>query len=190
MGQADRWGTRSFVDVDGLAVLGVIVCGLLLAIAAGVAHGPRLAPSLGIGRQGRRVGRVNLLVLLAVEYFLAATLGWFTVTLPFGRPPRGGVVLIVLAPLVIVVAATLAVRRARTADRGAGAASLGDGTPDACWKWGTVYVNPADPALFVAKRFGIGYTLNFGHPWAWPVLVLLLSPVAVLLLLLVFRPAA
>ena len=32
---------------------------------------------------------------------------------------------------------------------------------------GIFYSNPDDPALFVPKRFGIGYTLNFGNPWSW-----------------------
>jgi uncharacterized membrane protein len=33
------------------------------------------------------------------------------------------------------------------------------------------YVNRDDPALLVEKRFGIGYTLNFGHPGSWLLLV-------------------
>jgi uncharacterized membrane protein len=38
---------------------------------------------------------------------------------------------------------------------------------DRYWKLGQFYFNPADPALFVEKRFGIGYTCNFGRPAAW-----------------------
>jgi uncharacterized membrane protein len=38
---------------------------------------------------------------------------------------------------------------------------------DRSWKLGQFYFNPADPALFVEKRFGIGYTCNFGRPAAW-----------------------
>jgi uncharacterized membrane protein len=41
---------------------------------------------------------------------------------------------------------------------------VGDRTPDACWKLGLFYVNRNDPALFVEKRFGIGWTLNFANP--------------------------
>ncbi len=33
------------------------------------------------------------------------------------------------------------------------------------WKWGIFYVNRDDSALLVEKRFGVGYTLNFGNPW-------------------------
>ena len=34
------------------------------------------------------------------------------------------------------------------------------------WYAGVFYNNPDDPALFVPKRFGLGWTLNFGHPQA------------------------
>ena len=49
--------------------------------------------------------------------------------------------------------------------------------PEVGWK-GIFYSNPDDPALFVPKRFGIGYTLNFGNPWSWVVLALILAMVA------------
>ena len=38
---------------------------------------------------------------------------------------------------------------------------------------GIFYCNPDDPALLVPKRFGIGYTLNFGNPRSWVVLALI-----------------
>ncbi len=37
---------------------------------------------------------------------------------------------------------------------------------DRYWKFGSFYVNRDDPALFVEKRFGIGFTVNFGRPMA------------------------
>jgi hypothetical protein len=54
--------------------------------------------------------------------------------------------------------------------------------PEDGWK-GIFYSNPDDPALFVPKRYGIGYTLNFANPWSWAVLVLILAMVAVPLIL-------
>jgi uncharacterized membrane protein len=45
---------------------------------------------------------------------------------------------------------------------------------DACWKLGMFYFNPDDPALFVEKRIGIGYTINFAHGSSWIVLALTL----------------
>jgi uncharacterized membrane protein len=35
---------------------------------------------------------------------------------------------------------------------------------DRYWKGGIFYFNPEDPSIFVEKRFGIGWTINFGHP--------------------------
>ena len=50
--------------------------------------------------------------------------------------------------------------------------------PNKFWKWGIFYVNREDPKLFVPKRYGIGYTLNFGNRWSWAVLTLILFAVA------------
>jgi uncharacterized membrane protein len=50
-------------------------------------------------------------------------------------------------------------------------------TPESGWK-GIFYVNPNDPSLFVEKRYGIGYTLNFGNRWSWAVMGLILALVA------------
>jgi uncharacterized membrane protein len=42
---------------------------------------------------------------------------------------------------------------------------------DAKWIWGLFYFNRSDPSIFVEKRIGIGYTVNFARPIAWIVLV-------------------
>ena len=45
---------------------------------------------------------------------------------------------------------------------------------DQYWKLGVFYYNPEDPALFVEKRFGVGWTNNFARPMSWVMLVGLL----------------
>ncbi|MDS9471702.1 DUF1648 domain-containing protein [Sporosarcina pasteurii] len=35
---------------------------------------------------------------------------------------------------------------------------------DQHWKLGVIYVNKDDPSIFVEKRFGVGWTVNFGNP--------------------------
>ncbi|HZV60655.1 MAG TPA: DUF5808 domain-containing protein [Candidatus Eremiobacteraceae bacterium] len=64
-----------------------------------------------------------------------------------------------------------------------GLGRMGQRPPDAAWK-GSFYSNPNDPALLVPKRFGIGYTLNFGNPWSWAVLAFVLLMVVVPFILL------
>lgn len=39
------------------------------------------------------------------------------------------------------------------------------------WVWGMFYYNPTDPALFVEKRLGIGFTLNMAKTMSWVILV-------------------
>jgi uncharacterized membrane protein len=52
---------------------------------------------------------------------------------------------------------------------------------------GLFYKNPKDERLWVPKRLGLGWTINFAHPAAWPTMLLLLSPaflaIAVVILL-------
>ena len=45
---------------------------------------------------------------------------------------------------------------------------------DEHWKFGIFYFNPQDPALFVEKRFGIGWTNNFARPLSWILLGLII----------------
>lgn len=54
---------------------------------------------------------------------------------------------------------------------------------DRYWYGGFFYNNPDDPALLVPKRFGLGWTLNFGHPQAKLFLIGVLVVMAVLLIL-------
>ncbi len=35
---------------------------------------------------------------------------------------------------------------------------------DRYWYGGIFYYNPDDPAMFVPRRFGLGWTVNFGNP--------------------------
>jgi uncharacterized membrane protein len=52
---------------------------------------------------------------------------------------------------------------------------LNDPTSDSGnYKWGIFYNNRKDPRVFVPKRFGMGYTLNFGKSYVTAGFVLIL----------------
>lgn len=58
-------------------------------------------------------------------------------------------------------------------------AEVMDVDEDRYWKGGLIYVNRQDPSVFVEKRFGIGWTMNFANPRGYiviglPLLILLL----------------
>lgn len=54
---------------------------------------------------------------------------------------------------------------------------------DRYWKLGIFYFNPNDPALFLEKRFGSGWTVNFARPLAW---VFLFLPIVIVIIIQFF----
>jgi len=55
---------------------------------------------------------------------------------------------------------------------------------DKHWKAGVFYFNKEDPALFLEKRFGVGWTINLARPLAWGLfLAIILLPIGLALLL-------
>lgn len=50
---------------------------------------------------------------------------------------------------------------------------------DAHWKLGSIYYNPQDPSIFVEKRVGVGWTLNFAHPAGWMTLLGILAAIVI-----------
>lgn len=55
---------------------------------------------------------------------------------------------------------------------------------DRYWILGVFYFNPEDPALWVEKRFGIGWSMNFARPLAWMILIGILASVFLPMLLM------
>jgi len=54
---------------------------------------------------------------------------------------------------------------------------------DRYWYGGFFYNNPDDPAILVPKRFGLGWTVNFGHPQGKLFLIgMLLLPLVLVIL--------
>lgn len=52
-------------------------------------------------------------------------------------------------------------------ERGTVEAPLTDGiADDARWVWGLFYVDREDASIMIEKRFGLGYTMNYGNPTA------------------------
>ncbi len=160
-GTPNGWASRSAVGVYGPLVLGALLCLLALALRA-VSRRRHSEP--GARFQGR--------VLLATEHVLALSFGATGLLPLWGQPGPVLAVALGSAGLLLAYAVAGTVRLARMHP-----------PPDrerAHWKCGLFYVNRGDPALFVPKRLGTGWTLNFGRRAAWLVLALLLATPLVL----------
>lgn len=85
-----------------------------------------------------------------------------------------GTALMVVCALVLVGAIALSLvygqNGARLFRRMQGDDRLPD-DDDERWKLGVFYANPDDASVFLPKRFGIGWTLNFARPAAWAVVL-------------------
>jgi len=173
-GKPDGWTAKSGAGVFRGVVVGFVACAMMLFTSYAVLHWTRLPRVTGTdGAQSRRVRRVNLTAILAAEYLIALLLAWTSVVSMFSDPagpPRLPLPFRV-APFALVIIGTVAVRVLRRTAAAEGP-PVGDTTPDSCWfVGGYLYVNRADPALFVERRTGLGYTLNLGNPLSWLVLI-------------------
>jgi len=97
-------------------------------------------------------------------------------------------VLIFVALLVVVVFLFAPIRRSPQAGRPVVQRTYTrpiDRSDERYWYGGFFYYNPDDPDVLVPKRFGIGFTVNLGHPlgkvFIVAMAILLLLPVALAL---------
>ena len=181
---ADRWLNTTPATVFGFLAVQAFVCLLLAGLAWGLLNWSRRISTTGAGAAAERHFRRRIVQLSIVcEYFLACP-AWFALFQPAAAAMNAWGLALAAAIVAFTVSLMRGGQGGSNATVTAGTAPVGDHTPDACWKWGLVYVNPADPSILVEKRFGIGYTLNFGNRWTWVVLALLLvAPAAGLILL-------
>jgi uncharacterized membrane protein len=105
-----------------------------------------------------------------------------------GTSMNSGLFLLLIGGLLIVLVLVLFLptKRSQTkadipADRQLTGAYFRD--DDRYWYAGIFYNNPDDPAVFVPKRYGQGWTVNFGHPTGKRFMILLMIGIILLLLL-------
>ena len=173
-GRPSGWAARTPGFLAFQLVLSAALCALFAYIAWLVARRSRVIHLHGpAGGSERQFRRIVMTLLLMIEYVLAVS---FSGVLLLPLLGASGHVLVLAMPtfaLAITVGAILMLIRigqggSRVAYAGTpGGAPVGDRTLDEHWKLGIFYFNPGDPALLVEKRFGLGYTFNFGHPAGW-----------------------
>jgi uncharacterized membrane protein len=178
-GQPDAWSKKSFGSVMVLPimtlVLGVMVGGTAL-LTGRAKRAPRQDDGASLAVQNRfrsamsRFVAVLGLLLTAMLTTLAVTS--VQVALGERRALPAAALLFALAIFCYAIfgSAWLAVRYGQGGarlEKAQSNAPLTDGLADnRLWKLGMFYVNRDDPSWLVERRFGFGYTLNFGNPGA------------------------
>jgi uncharacterized membrane protein len=177
-GVPDSWGERSWRTVFGPLLAGAFLNLLLLLMGEAILRFSPRARVANTADWTARFRRINVRMLMVVTWGTALLLSSLAI-LPL-LPSRATFALAWLGPLLLIGALAPFLWQLIRLSQEPGTAS--DGTPDEAWKLGQFYYNPDDPALLVEKRFGIGYTLNFGNRASWWLLGLLAVPAVVLAL--------
>ena len=179
--QPDAWA-----DKTPAVVLAPLLFGLLMV------GGLRLGALMLRTRSRRPVTpgdverlRLGLAAFLGAEYLLAVTFSLVALIplLQASLGAEGTLAVLLVAPHLgtLGLLVWLLHRTSRLPRR---AEDATDRMDDRYWKAGLIYSNPNDPAVWVEKRFGIGYTLNFARADAWWFLAaVVLVPLAASLLL-------
>lgn len=151
-GQPDAWADRSFRGVYGPRILGAEMSLWLFGFALATWYGSRRTEPLR---------RPALAVFVALSWVLALMMPSLAMQPLIGVP----VPATVGVSMAVILSSVIYLIKKNRESRGPV-----DSTPNECWKGGIVYYNPSDPAIFVGRRDGAGFTLNMGNPWSWAVI--------------------
>jgi uncharacterized membrane protein len=176
-GVPNRWADKSPLTVFAPLLAGAILNLFLLFMGEAILKYSPRARVANTAAWTARFRLVNLRLLMVVTWGVSLLLSWFAI-LPL---PTGPLLKFTwIAPLLLLAVITPFVWQMVSLSQEPGSGS--DGTPDRAWKLGLFYYNPDDPALIVERRFGIGYTFNFGNRASWWLLGLLTLPILFLVL--------
>ncbi|MGW4484253.1 DUF1648 domain-containing protein [Amycolatopsis sp. NPDC004368] len=183
-GTPDRTAAKSVGSAFGVVFVQAAITALFLGIAYAT---PRFRPDLDPARprtsaaQHRRFTHNMTRVLLLFAACVNLTM------LVASWQIWSGSTQVAIVPIIlptIVGAAGLLAFAVRTGQGGSRLPAPDEKPRDAVerdddrfWKGGLLYVNRADHAVFVPKRVGLGWTLNFGNPMAIGGFVVLLAAV-------------
>jgi hypothetical protein len=168
---ADGWATKT--PASAAMPLGIGLLSWLLF------DGLAYATTRATGGFPRELRTVAATVVRAAGLAIALVCAGLALALPFLQP-RSSLPIAVGVPLVIgmVVGAAMVWAWRETRRLRARGVALPEGYT------GVFYSNPRDARLWVPKLAGVGWTINFAHRRAWPVMIALVGvPVALAILI-------
>lgn len=181
-GRPNGWSARTPMGVYGPLLAGMGIISGIALMTYGVLHHARVVRVPGSQRPrydfAHRIG----FLLVAVECLLAIVFSLVGLLPLTGNAGAAPVLMVTIVMLAVVFPLAGWVNRGRAQEVSVtppAGSSWGDGTQDRYWKLGMFYYNLDDSALFVEQRFGVGYTINFAHPFAWVLMAAMLLIVVV-----------
>ncbi|GMK40900.1 membrane protein [Paenibacillus sp. CCS19] len=128
----------------------------------------------------RKYRRSTSLFVLVLSFLLVLMMGWVQAVSLYEGKMAGSLVIVSMLPL--IVAGVWMVRLFRM-NRERSQFDRISRDQDRHWKLGSLYWNPEDPAIFIEKRSGIGWTMNWAKPSAW---LVMFGPIILIVLVSLF----
>jgi uncharacterized membrane protein len=184
-GEVTNWATKTTRSVLALPIMQLYLILLFMFLNTMIAkakqqiHAERPKESMEQNLIFRRRWSMYLIGTgVGISFIL--TLTQFTII--FSVNPR---LLAYLSPIFVFILVTWAIILSITTGQGGSRVKISKGASgeiinrddDKHWKLGVFYFNPNDPAIFLEKRFGIGWTINFARPLAWTIFILLIGTI-------------
>jgi uncharacterized membrane protein len=177
-GRPEHYAAKSFASAFGPVLAQVASTVLLLAIA-----GVALRSRAQLDAEDPQAATRHRRFVAASARALLVLAGCTSVTFLFGSlanwrlisPPGPVLTALNVVPAVLGAAAILVVvvrvgqggSRLRLGGSAAGREGTVNRDDDRLYRLGIFYYNPDDPAVFVPKRFGFGWTFNLARPATW-----------------------
>ena len=188
-GVPNRVAAKSVGTAFSLVFVQIGVTALLTGIAAGIffRSRPDIDPAhpASSARWHRRYMSLAAKALLGLVALIDVGMLGLSLLMWTGTVTSWAPAVVVLPILVgVVTAIVILARNNRERVEGEEDTGIAHSDDDKYWRGGLFYVNRDDHALMVARRFGVGWTLNFGNP---RVLMLLAGVVALIGLAITLR---
>lgn len=182
----------AFMPVGAQALLTAVLWGFALKAVRGEA-GIDPADPEGSARQGRSYAAVMarsllfLAALINLAMFFVAMQMWHVFTLAVGNVVLAEIALGVGVLGVVVATARHPLPQAPATAGTHSGTGLVARDEDSHWHLGFLYANRTDPSVLVPRRLGIGWTPNFGNPFAWITTIGALALVCALVVIAALR---
>lgn len=183
-GEVDRYSAKTIGSVFMLNIIQLFMIGVFIFSNITI----RLAkqqldperPEESIEKQ-RLFRRTTSVFLFGLSLLIIAFFGYIQASMLYGWSMDTALAIAMALPVVIIGGIIgLFVYQSRG---GINQTPGGFSTDERYWKAGGIYFNPEDPALFVDKRYGFGWTMNMARPLSWVVLsAILLIPLTVVVI--------
>jgi len=195
-GEADAFAEKSWLSVSALPLMVLIIQGMLLFFNSAMKQSGakiQVRHKKRSRQQQLAFRKYSSWLLFLVQITVTLLMGYFQLTIIHEDLISSSYTMLATLAFVLIILGAVMFYTIKIGQSGTrievheedvsqdGVMDIDD---DRHWKFGLIYVNKEDPSLMVEKRFGVGWTMNFGHVGSWIFLVILIGSIVLVSLIL------